>query len=237
MPKKIYKTVLFVLLILDLFFLSAVASYRITISGEMVTIPNLIGQTVEDVKSDLAEKKLTVVQSGYRLHQHIERGKIAFQDPPAGSKLKLNGVVKVVLSAGKEKVTVPLLAGRMEREISPILREVGLRKGKISHIFTPKRAAGRIVAQYPLVDQEVGRDSRVSLLVSQGRNEEKYLMPDLLGRRADSTIAWLESLEFRLGPIRREFYRGLDPGIIINQYPLQGFPVTKRSLITLEVSK
>ena len=235
--KKIYKTVFFVLLILDLFFLSAVASYRLTLSGEVVTIPNLIDRTFEEVKTELAQKKISVVQSGYQLHQRIERGRIIFQDPAEGSRLKLNGVVKVILSSGRERVTVPPLVGKMEQTVTPILKEAGLRKGKISHIYTPRQAAGRIVSQYPPADQEVGRDSRVSLLVSQGRNEEKYLMPDLLGRNAEKIIAWLESLEFRVGLTRREPYRGLEAGIIINQHPPQGFPIKKRTLISLEVSK
>ena len=170
--KKIYKPLFFALLILDLFLLSAVASFRLTLAGEVVNLPNLINMTFEEVKPDLAEKKLTVVQSGYQLHQNIEKGRIIYQDPSEGSKLKLNGVVKVILSSGKEKVPVPRLVNRMEQSVNSLLREAGLRKGKISHIFTPKHAAGQIVSQYPPADAEVGRESRVSFLVSQGKNEE-----------------------------------------------------------------
>ena len=235
--KKIYKPVFFTLLILDLFLLSAVASFRFTLAGEVVNLPNLINKTFDEVKSDLAEKKLTVVQSGYQLHHSIEKGRIIYQDPQANSKLKLNGVVKVILSSGKEKVPVPRLVNKMEQSVNPLLREAGLRKGKISHIFTPKHAAGRIVSQYPPTDSEVGRESRVSLLVSQGKNEDIFIMPDLLGRRAEPVIELLENLEFRVGDTRRAVYIGLEAGIIIHQTPQQGFPIKKRTLITLEVSK
>jgi len=235
--KKIYKPVFFTLLILDLFLLSAVASFRFTLAGEVVNLPNLINKTFDEVKSDLAEKKLTVVQSGYQLHHSIEKDKIIYQDPSANSKLKLNGVVKVILSSGKEKVAVPQLVNKMEQSVNPLLREAGLRKGKISHIYTPRHAAGRIVSQYPPADAEVGRESRVSLLVSQGKNEDIYLMPDLLGRQAEPVIEWLENLEFRVGDTRRAPYSGLEAGIIILQTPQQGFPIKKRTLITLEVSK
>ncbi len=236
--KKIYKPVFFTLLILDLFLLSAVASFRFTLAGEVVNIPFLIGKTFDDVKSDLEEKKLTVVQIGYQLHQSIEKGKIIYQDPLKDSKLKLNGVVKVVLSSGKEKVAVPQLVNKMEQSVNPLLREAGLRKGKISHIFSPKHAAGRIVAQYPLSGSDVGIESRVSFLVSQGKNEDIYLMPDLLGWQAESVIEWLENLEFRVGDTRRAQYDDyLDAGIITLQMPQQGYPIKKRTLITLEISK
>ncbi|MCJ7582182.1 MAG: PASTA domain-containing protein [Candidatus Aminicenantes bacterium] len=235
--KKIYKPVFFALLILDLFLLSAVASFRLTLADEVVNLPNLIGKTFDEVKSDLAKKKLTVVQSGYQLHQNIEKGRIIYQDPSEGSKLKLNGVVKVILSSGKEKVTVPQLVNKMEQSVNSLLKDADLRKGKISHIYTPKHAAGRIVSQYPPAEVEVGRESRVSFLVSQGKNEEIFLMPDLLGRRVEPVLEWLESLEFRVGDTRRAVYGGLEAGIIINQTPQQGFPIKKRTLITLEVSK
>ena len=235
--KKIYKPVFFTLLILDIFLLSAVTSFRITLSGEVVNLPDLIGKTFNEVKSDLAKKKLTVVQSGYQLHHSIEKGKIIFQDPPENSKLKLNGVVKVILSSGKEKVAVPQLVNKMEQSVNPLLREAGLRKGKISHIFTPKHAAGRIVAQYPPEGSDVGRESRVSFLVSQGKNEDIYIMPDILGWQVEPVIEWLENLEFRVGNTRRAPYGELEAGIIIHQTPQQGFPIKKRTLITLEVSK
>ncbi len=235
--KKIYKPVFFTLLILDLFLLSAVASFRFTLAGEVVNIPNLINKTFEEAKSDLEGKKLTVVQSEYQLHPSIEKGKIIYQYPSKDSKLKLNGVVKVVLSSGKEKVDVPQLINKMEQSVNPLLREAGLRKGKISHIFTPKHAAGRIVAQYPPDGSDVGRESRVSFLVSQGKNEDIYIMPDLLGWQAEPIIEWLENLEFRVGDTRRAPYGELEAGIIIHQMPQQGFPIKKRTLITLEVSK
>lgn len=235
--KKIYKPVFFALLLLDLFLLSAVASFRLTLAGEVVNLPNLIGKTFDEVKSDLEDKKLTVVQTGYQLHQNIEKGRIIYQDPPQGSKLKLNGMVKVILSSGKEKVIVPRLVNKMEQTVNPLLREAALRKGKISHIYTSRHAAGQVVSQYPPADAEVGRESRVSLLVSQGENEEIFLMPDLLGRRIEPVLEWLENLEFRVGDTRHAVYRGLEAGIIIHQTPQQGFPIKKRTLIALEVSK
>lgn len=237
MPKKFYKPVFFSLLILNLFFLSAFVSYRITISGEIVNLPNLIDRTFEDVKADLSAKKLNVVQSGYQLHPGIEKGRVIFQDPPAGSRLKVNSVVKVMTSAGGEKVVVPRFVRQNLLSVNPLISQAGLKKGKISYVFTSKHAAGRIMAQSPPEGLEVGRDSLISLLVSQGSEELKYLMPDLIGQQADPIIEWLESLNFRVGDTRRSVYRGLEPGIIINQNPPQGYPISLRSLITLEVSR
>lgn len=235
--KNIFKYALFLLIFANLFFISAILSFQITVKGEMVTLPNLMGKTLEEAKLELEKKKVHLVQSGVRLHQRYERGRIIFQDPPADSKVRINTEARVVLSAGKEKVLVPELLGKNLQTIRPILEDAGLREGKISHVHTAKYAAGKIIGQYPLPEEEVGRDTPVSLLVSQGQNEIRYLMPDLIGKAAASSIAQLEAMEFNVSDIRYRYYRGLDSGIIINQSPAPGSKIQKRNRITLEVSK
>jgi len=235
--KKVFNYALLLLLFLNLFFISAILSFQITLKGEMVTMPSLIGKTLEEAKTELEKKKIHLVQSGVRLHQRLERGKIIFQDPPENSKVKINTEARVVLSAGKEKVVVPELLGKNLQTIHPILDVAGLREGKISHVHTPKYAAGKIIGQNPLPEEEVGRDTPVSLLVSQGQHEIRYLMPDLIGKTAASSIAQLEQMDFNVSDIRYRYYRGLDSGIIINQFPAPGSKIQKRNRITLEVSK
>jgi len=238
MDKKYYWDIpLFILIFLNLFFLSAILSYQFTMKGEMTTVPDLEGKTFDQAKEELFQKKLSIVQSGLQVHEKWERGKIIFQDPQAGSKIKLNKVVKVILSTGKEKVLVPKLIGKSFQTINQALQESGLRKGKISHVHTPKYAAGKIIAQFPQQGQEVGRDTYISFLVSQGEIEKKYLMPDLIGKRAETVVAKLKEMDFRVGDIRYVLYPGLESGIIIKQFPTQGFRIQKRNLITLEVSK
>ena len=89
----------------------------------------------------------------------------------------------------------------------------------------------------PSPEAEAARDTRINLLVSQGGLEKKYLMPDLIGKHSSFLIARLKDLDFRVGDVRYAFYPGIDAGIIIKQFPPQGYPVQKRNLITLEVSK
>jgi beta-lactam-binding protein with PASTA domain len=235
--KKVFNYAVLLLLFLNIFFISAILSFQITLNGEMVSLPNLMGKTIEEAKDELEEKKIHLVQSGVRLHQFYERGKIIFQDPPANTKVRINTEIRVVLSAGKEKVIVPELLGKNLQTIRPILENAGLREGKISHVHTTKYAAGKIIGQYPLPEEEVGRDTSVSLLVSQGQHEIRYLMPDLIGKKAANSIALLKQMDFNVSDVRYRYYRGLDSGIIINQSPAPGSKIQKRNRITLEVSK
>jgi len=166
--KKFYNFTIYVLIFSIIFFLSTILSFQIVLKGEMVTLPNLIGKTLEEARSELAKRKLSVVQKGAQFDIHWERGKIIFQEPSPGSKIKINKVAKVILSAGSDKVIVPRLIGKNFQNSSQILKDAGLRRGEISQVHTSKYAAGKILAQYPRAAQEVARNSPVSLLVSQG---------------------------------------------------------------------
>lgn len=234
---KIFKFSIFALSALILFFLSALIAYQITLRGEMVTIPDLTDMSMNEARDMLMDKKLFIIKSGIELHEKIDKDRIIQQDPLAGSKVKINTVVKVILSAGKEKVIVPRFIGRSLQAIGPELIDAGLIKGKIAHVHTSVYAAGKIVAQHPLDGEEVARGSKISFLVSQGEREKKFLMPDLIGKRASVVIEKLKELEFNIGHIRYSYYPGLESGIIINQYPEPGSRIQRRNLITMEVSK
>ncbi len=235
--KKIFNSILFTLLFLNIFFLSSILSYQVMLKGERIKLPNLVGKSLEEAKNELAKKKLSVAQKGVQFNSRWEEGKIIYQDPSPGSRIKISKVVKIILSAGSEKVKVPQLVGKNLQSIGVALRDAGLRRGKTSQVHTSKYAAGKIIAQHPLASEEVGRSSYISLLLSQGENEKKFLMPDLLGKRADFVRAKLKEMEFNVGDVRYAYYPRLESGIVIKQFPRHGYLIQKRNLITLEVSK
>ena len=226
------------LVFLAVFFLSAILASRFVQRGDFVSVPDLTGKTVAEAGSELAGRRLTLQESGTEFSDRFERHRIMLQDPPAGSRIRVNRNIKVVVSGGSEMVEVPQLAGRSLEAAVKVLAEIGLQKGLVSQIHTPQYAAGRIIAQEPAPGSlSVRRNSAIDLLVSEGEIEWKYVMPDLIERPAASTIARLNGLGFRVADIRYSYYPGHDPGIIINQFPRAGYSVSKRSLISLEVSR
>jgi serine/threonine-protein kinase len=237
MPKSIYRLLQLVLLLISLFFFSGLVAYQVTRSGEMLTVPDFAGKTMEEARQEISGRKMSVAQSGVSLHDIYEQGRIFQQEPPADAKVKLNTTIRVLVSAGREKVIVPDLIGRTLEMISPTLQEAGVRKGKIAHVHTSRYAAGKIISQSPIAGREVGSSSRISLLVSQGERQKQYLMPDLMGKRLSLVLSQLKRLEFRVGDIRRQYYPGLESGLIINQNPKPGDRIQKNNIIRLEVSR
>lgn len=238
MPDKtIAKLVSYVLLYLVLFFASAVAVSQILLRGELVNVPDLVGKTLNEAKAEAARKKTTLGVQGYQYDSHYERGRVIAQDPPALSRVKSHRTVKVVLSEGSEKVAMPKLEGRSLEWATQALKDAGLRKGRVSQIHTPQFAAGRIISQFPPLDTTLPRGTAVNFLVSQGAWEPYYIMPDLIEKRANAVLRSLQDLDFKIAEIHPSYYPGLEPGIILKQFPVHGYKVQKKNQIALEVSK
>jgi eukaryotic-like serine/threonine-protein kinase len=228
---------LYVLIFGNLFFASAIIFSQIILKGETVSVPDLTGKTVAEARAIMTKKDLSVVQRGSDFSDAWDRGRIVRQDPVSGSKIRVMKTIAVVVSSGSRSVSVPALEGKAMETALPVLKDSGLYRGPVSQIHTPRFAAGKILAQTPAAMEEVGRGSAVSFLVSQGDWEERYVMPDLIGRKADRVASLLKDFDFKIGDIRYVYYPGLGKGVIIKQFPPVGYRVQKRNLITLEVSR
>jgi len=238
MAKKfLYNLALSSLLFLILFFLSAVIFSQVLLKSEAVTVPDLTGKTVAQAKAELAKKDLAVAQKGTESNDRWDKGLIVRQDPAAGSKIRVTKVVQVWTSSGSEKVTVPNLGGKSLEETLTMLREAGLLKGKLTQVHTPRLPAGRVLGQKPEPGTVVERNSQVGLLLSQGDTDDRYIMPDLIGLRAEGVISRLKSLDFKVADIRYVYYPGVAAGIVVKQGPPNGYLVQKRNRISLEVSR
>jgi len=237
LKKSLYDIAFYSLLFFIIFFLSAVIISQVVLKSEAVTVPNLTGKTVMQARTELARKDLSVAQKGSEFDDRWAKGLIVRQDPAPASRIRVMKVVQVITSLGSEKVSVPDVQGKSLDSVLPMLREAGLVRGNMTQIHTAALPAGWVIAQKPSPDSVVERNSPVGLLLSQGRRDPRYVMPDLIYRRADRVLARLQALDFKVADIRYVHYPGLTPGIIVKQDPPNGFRIQKRNRISLEVSR
>ncbi len=237
MPKnRLYTWGLYALIFLALFFLAANLTTQIFLKGETILVPDLQGKTIQEAKNELSKLRVSIEVKSAQFSSDTERGRVVSQNPKSGAKLKVFQSVQVIVSKGSELVMVPKVTGSAMESIGAVLSEAGLRKGAVTLVHTPT-AAGRVLAQFPPAETEAFRDSSVNILVSQGEDDDKFVMPDLISRQGEAVRKSLTQMGFRVSISGSTYYPGLDPGIIIRQFPPRGFPVQKMTLITIEVSK
>jgi beta-lactam-binding protein with PASTA domain len=235
--KTLYDAALSTLLFLILFFLSAVIFSQVLLKSEIVTVPDITGKPVSQARKELRKKDLALDPKGTESSDRFEKGLIVRQDPAAGSRIRITTPVQVVTSSGSGTSEVPELSGRTLDEGLTLLQAAGLTKGPLTQIHTPKVSAGRILDQRPASGTVVERSSPVGILISQGDLDARYIMPDLIGLRAEGVIGRLDAWGFKVADIRYVYYPGALAGLIVNQDPPNGFRVQKRNRISLEVSR
>ena len=235
--KALYSAALSTLLFFILFFLSAIIFSQVLLRSEVVTVPDLTGKPIAQARSELQKKDLTVAQKGAESNDRIEKGLIVRQDPAPGSRIRTTRVVQIFTSSGSGTVTVPDLAEKPLDEALTLLQAAGLTRGKMTQVHTRRLPAGRILDQRPVRGAVVERGFSVGLLLSQGDLDARYVMPDLIGRRADGIIGRLDAWGFKVADIRYVYYPGAPAGLIVKQDPPNGFRIQKRNRISFEVSR
>lgn len=214
---------------------SALITVIILVKGEEeVEVPDLKGKTVNEA-IDLLSQKGLFMKRLTQFHSTVPEGRVFSQDPPPKTMIKRNKKVKVYVSLGTQKTITPNLVGKTLRAVSIEIAERGLSVGIISQTYSGEEP-GVIIAQEPPPDSEVDRGTSVNLLVSTGAKEEEWIMPDLIGKKAEKVIPWLEINGFRISPIKNLPYGGIERGIILKQIPLPGWKLRKSQFISLEVS-
>ena len=238
MPKKfIFNTAVLSLIFFILFFLSAVIFSQVLLRSEIVTVPDVIGKPVAQARTELRKKDLTLAQKGTESSDRFEKGLIVRQDPAAGSRIRVTRAIQVFTSSGSGTVVVPDISGKNLDEALTLLQAAGLTKGRMTQVHTPRLPAGRILDQRPAPGAIVERGSPVGLLLSQGGLDDRYVMPDLIGLRADGVIGRLDDWGFKVADIRYIYYPGAPAGLIVKQDPPNGFRIQKRNRISVEVSR
>lgn len=203
--------------------------------GEKVTVPNLVNRSVVDALDMLSEKGLELRKTGARNSAVIPRDYILSQDPIPGTVVKDGTPVSVVISLGSRITIVPNLVGRSLREARIELSRAALQTGRLSRIHNAG-GADMILAQSPLPDEEVIRETPVDLLIDLGSRPLEYRLPNLIGHPLEKANRLLDAMGLPIGDITTKLDFAHPHGTILDQDPRPGSRVVQGSSISLVMS-
>lgn len=217
------------------FGLFAVAGLQVALRFREVSVPDLTGRSVEEATAVLADAGLSVrVEPLSRIHQTIPAGHISVQDPAAGLTTRSRRNVKVWLSSGPSAGAVPTLIGQSERGARARLEEDALGLRAVAEIRSSRYPSDAVVAQEP---PPLGSASTVGVLINRGERGATYVMPDLISVHGASAAEVLRGRGFRVTVVGDHPYPGVEPGIVLRQFPRPGFQIAHGEAISLEVSR
>lgn len=191
-------------------------------------VPDLTGKTLDSATSLLAAQTFTI-KTSEDWSEEVPAGQVISQDPAAGESIPHDSVVTVVLSKGRQPITVPQLVGTSIEEANATLAELGL-KSEVSEEFSDEVEQGKIIAQ-DVADGEVRyRNDVIQLVVSKG--PELVEVPNVVGQQEGDAKKALERAGFK---VEIERILGGFFGTVRLQSPGAGEMVQPGSVIKLSV--
>ncbi len=216
--------------------ISAALTLRIVRNSQTTAVPNLSGRTLAAATNDAAQRRLRVKVSGRKNHPKIGVGRVIEQDPLPGTAIKENRSLRVVLSLGPKKTTVPDVQGQALRSARLRLDGMGVPIRRV--IEAPSSVAeDTVLVQIPEAGTVENLGEGVLLIISKNGSLRDYVMPDLIGKSIGDISLAFESRGFVPPQIRYKSYPGLLRGTILSQSPLAGYRLNPRTAVIFEVSQ
>lgn len=144
----------------------SLAAYRTAWLARHATVPSLVGRTVADAGLTVLPVRLRVMVTGQRQDPRAAVGVILSQDPPLGSQVLKESVVRLTVSQGSG--IVPDLRGLPVGEAAYRLEAAGLRLGRVHYTPDDRATSGTVIHQLAAPGAHLGPNGAVDVLVSQG---------------------------------------------------------------------
>jgi beta-lactam-binding protein with PASTA domain/serine/threonine protein kinase len=198
---------------------------------EQVTVPNVIGQPVEQARAALTDAGFEV-REAQEASDTVPAGQVIDQNPGGDREADEGSTVELTVSAGAETVEVPNVVGMPQDEAERALRDLEFLP-VIEQIEVDGVDEGVVAEQDPPAGQQVAPGSNITIRVSSGPGSVP--VPDVTGQPADQAQSTLSNAGFQVQR-SEEGSADVPEGNVIRTDPGAGASVEPGSGVTIVVS-
>lgn len=138
-----------------------------------VTVPNVVGYDSDAAMNTLTDQGFSPKRD-YAYSDTVASGKVISQTPDANASAKKGDTVTLVVSQGKEAVTVPDVYNRTQEEATSMLTQAGLVVSSTTSENSDTVEAGKVISQSVAAGKYVEKGSGVTLVISLGSKKNYY---------------------------------------------------------------
>ncbi|MEK6583138.1 MAG: PASTA domain-containing protein [Nitrospirota bacterium] len=193
---KIIKVPLYVFGFVLLGLLFAYLTFKLMSFSRTVDVPDLSGKNLVEANEILSKKGLNLKIEGEEYDPSVAGGYILRQDVPAGSGVKEQRRIKVILSKGPRVQIIPSVIGESADKAESILLQNGLKVAKVIRVHSGTDERDKVISQKPGPDEKIAE--KVTLIVSAGPYEVIYYCPDFQGKTPEEALQLAEKLGLKL---------------------------------------
>jgi len=208
--------------------------YALVGPGSRVVVPSVVGGTYDQAIATFTPLGLTTVVLEKRFDEEITAGAIIESDPPGGGRVASGGEVKLIISKGPERYTIPVLKGLTPEAAQAAIEKYPLLIGTSTEVFNVDIPKGFVISSDPESGTKVKRDTPVTLVISKGA--ETVPLALYVGKSGEQALNELTELGFNVKSTYA-FDENILSGAVISQKPIGVDVAPKGSTVTLIISK
>jgi eukaryotic-like serine/threonine-protein kinase len=194
----------FAMLALSLFvvaLVSAITAMQLAIHGQEVQIPAIVGMTPLEAERSIAGLGLQMEVERQYYSPQIPEGRIMTQLPQPGTKVRRGWQVRVALSMGPQRVSIPDVTKQSPHAAELNIRRRGLEVSSTAEIRLAGSPPDQVLAQSPPANASQVAAPKTSLLVTVPTDPRAYVMPAFAGQTLGSASRALQDAGFKLGSV------------------------------------
>ena len=192
---------LMALLLLVVALVSALTTMRLAIHVREVRVPDLRNQTPADARRIAEENGLSAQVDSNYYSPTVPEGRVLSQNPAGGTLVRRGWEVRLALSLGSQRVTIPQVVGQSDRAAAITIAERGLQLSSTDNVQLAGAAPGQVIAQDPPANATDVSAPKISLLVAQAPAPQAFVMPSFVGQPLGSVTITLQKAGFLVGNV------------------------------------
>lgn len=204
--------------------------------GDELTVPDVKGMSEEEAQRTLEDAGFKKIVSDFTYSDSAAEGEVIGTTPAANSKATKDTEIKIQVSKGSQKSTVPNVVGSPDQDAQNAIVGAGLKVGTVTYDYHDSVPQGQVVTQSIDGGKKVAAGTSISLVVSNGpKPDERIDVTSFVGKSENELKNWASSNGLYSNMTRSEHSSSIPKGSVISQTPPSG-KVAKGETISYVVS-
>lgn len=206
-----------------------------TTEQETIPMVNVVGLYKTAAEEQMKKNGFTNYTFKEQTDATVEKGYVISQSVDDGTAITKDTAITIVISSGKEMTSVPNVVNYEDSQATTLLEEAGL---KVTHgyAYDDNVEKDHVISSDPVAGTEVEEGSTVKIIISNGKEQKKVVVPNLEGMREADAAAKLTELNL-VGAPTYEYSDTVKEGQVISQDPVVNTEVDEQSTVSYVVSK
>ena len=155
--------------------------------GKEIIVPDVSGMSEDEAQEKLTDAGFKPTAE-FQYDDNVAEGNVISTTPAANSKAAKDTQVKMIVSKGAQKKTVPDVRGKSEADARSEIQAAGLTVGSTSTQHDDSVAKGNVISQSVTPGKKVSAGTAVNLVLSSG--SDKVSIQNFAGKDEEELLSW-----------------------------------------------